>query len=604
MVSGKGGVGKTTFACAMARHWAEQFPDDTILLLSTDPAHSLGDVLQIPVSDRRVCSHQLPNLHMQALNAERLLEDFKQRYGPTLETLFERGSFIDGTDLQPVWSLSWPGLDELMSLLEIQRILRSHEADRIIVDMAPSGHTLNLFALMDFLDEFVGALELFQAKHRTITQSLSGHYTPDQTDQTLVDIKAELTAGRTLMQDAHNTACWVVGVAEPLSLSESRRFIQRLEQLQIPCGGVLVNRYNGQQSLLQQFRSLAPSVVVAPDLPVEPVGTVALDSWLRQVSSQVRTQEDITDLVTWPEKIAPGLPDFIEQGQRLIIVGGKGGVGKTTLSAAIGLGLAKSHPETQVRVVSIDPAHSLGDALEQPLGHTPRAITANLSAQEIDARQVLDQFRQDYLWELADMMGGGTADKGRQSGSLQIAYGPEAWRQIIAQALPGIDEMLSLLSLLDLLEQDDQSLIVLDTAPTGHLLRFLAMPTALNDWLTWIFKLWLKHQDIAGHTALMGRLRQLRRRVVNAQTQLKDHHYTEFIGVVQNAHPVLAEATRLVQQLTELGMAQNYLIHNRYQPDQNIDLSQFPDQTLIRLPELPHGIPPLAQTKGAAKLLF
>ena len=171
MVSGKGGVGKTTFSCAMARHWAERFPAETVLLLSTDPAHSLGDVLQMPVSSRRICAASVPNLQVQALDAESLLANFKQRYGRALETLLERGSFVDGADLQPVWDLSWPGLDELMGLLEIQRIVRSHEADRVIVDMAPSGHTLSLFRLMDFLDEFIGALELFQTTRRT--ESLS-----------------------------------------------------------------------------------------------------------------------------------------------------------------------------------------------------------------------------------------------------------------------------------------------------------------------------------------------------------------------------------------------------------------------------------------------
>ncbi|MEO0539419.1 MAG: ArsA family ATPase [Cyanobacteria bacterium P01_A01_bin.105] len=599
MVSGKGGVGKTTFACALARHWAMQFPHETVLLLSTDPAHSLGDVLQTPVSSRRTCTLPLPNLQVQALDAAQLLVEFKARYGSTLETVIERGSFIDGVDLRPVWDLSWPGLDELMGLLEIQRTLRSQEADRIIVDMAPSGHTLNLFGLMDVLDQFIGALALFQAKHRTVTTALSGRYIPDAIDDRLADIKAELTAGRRLMQNPQTTACWVVAMAEPLSLYETQRFTRSLSQLHIPCGGILVNRYHGQQTLLRQFQTLTRSVMLAPDLATAPVGTAALDSWLRQVSHRMKATQVITDLIIWPEKIAPGLPDFIAAEKRLIIVGGKGGVGKTTLSAAIGLGLAKRHLDRQVRVVSIDPAHSLGDALEQSLGHDPQPITDNLSAQELDAHQVLDQFRTDYLWDLAAMMGGETPGD-----TLQIAYGPEAWRQIVAQALPGIDEMLSLLALMDLLAQNEQTFVVLDTAPTGHLLRFLAMPTALDDWLSWIFKLWLKHQDIAGHTDLMGRLRQLRKQVIQAQKQLKDPNYTEFISVVQHPRPVLAEAARLTQALTALGITQRYVVHNRYQANQPIDSSQFPGQTLIRLPEIPHGIPPLAQTEGAARLLF
>ena len=91
------------------------------------------------------------------------------------------------------------------------------------------------------------------------------------------------------------------------------------------------------------------------------------------------------------------------------------------------------------------------------------------------------------------MMSGETSDGDT---TLKLAYGPEAWRKIVSQALPGIDEMLSLVTVMELLETKAQDLIVLDTAPTGHLLRFLEMPSAMGDWLAWIFKLWLKYQDV------------------------------------------------------------------------------------------------------------
>src|SRR6476469_7856002 len=158
LFSGKGGVGKTTLSCGFARRWAKQFPEQRILLVSTDPAHSLGDVLQVEVSNQPHALADLPNLQVRSLDAGALLQDFKARYGRVLELLVERGSFVQGEDLSPVWDLSWPGLDELMGVLEIQRLLREGEADRVVVDMAPSGHTLNLFRLMDFLDELLAAL--------------------------------------------------------------------------------------------------------------------------------------------------------------------------------------------------------------------------------------------------------------------------------------------------------------------------------------------------------------------------------------------------------------------------------------------------------------
>jgi arsenite-transporting ATPase len=262
--------------------------------------------------------------------------------------------------------------------------------------------------------------------------------------------------------------------------------------------------------------------------------------------------------------------------------------------------MAQGHPESAIRVMSIDPAHSLGDAFGQPLSHEPIQLLPNLQGQEVNADRVLDEFRQDYLWELADMMSG-DANPGD---GLQIAYGPEAWRQIVAQALPGIDEMLSLVTVMDLLDRDQQQLIVLDTAPTGHLLRFLAMPTALGDWLAWIFKLWIKYKDVAGHVDFMGRLRTLRKRVMAAQAKLQDPAHTEFIGVVHNQAAVLAEAQRLNQTLTDWGIDQRYVVHNRYMAGQDLPADSFPEQTIVRLPRLPASSSPFEQIKAASYLIF
>ncbi|MBD1996515.1 ArsA family ATPase [Leptolyngbya sp. FACHB-541] len=617
MFSGKGGVGKTTLSCGFARRWAQQFPDEQILLVSTDPAHSLADVLLSPVGDVPRSLPDLPNLQVRALDSQSLLQQFKADYGKVLELLVERGSFVQGEDLSPVWDLSWPGLDELMGILEIQRLLRERVADRIVVDMAPSGHTLNLFELMDFLDGFLEAMDLFQEKHRVISQTFAGQHVPDQADAFLVDIKADLAAGRQLLQDQQQTACLVVAIAQPMSYLETQRFLTALEKLQIPVGGLFVNhilldadecdRYDEQQLILNKFQATQQlPIFTAPQQAKEPVGTVALDQLIAQI--QEFHQQDIKHTgeakpAPLPQKTPPGFSDFLAEGRQLILVGGKGGVGKTTVAAAIAWAMAERHPDRNIRVVSIDPAHSLGDALGVQLGHRPVALSTNLSGQEVDAEEVLDQFRADYLWELAEMMSGETGDD-----DLKIAYGPQAWRQIVSQALPGIDEMLSLVTVMELLEQKAQDLIILDTAPTGHLLRFLEMPTAMADWLAWIFRLWLKYQDVVGRTELMGRLRSLRQRVMQAQRRLKDPKYTEFIGVLQAQSAIAAETQRLTQALDNLGVQQRYVVHNCYQTGEEIAVEGFEGRgdrlTFVKLPLLPRSITALEQIKLASNLLF
>lgn len=588
MFSGKGGVGKSTLSSAFACRWAKQFPNDRILLLSTDPAHSLGDVLQMAVSNTAQTIESLPNLSVRALDAELLLKDFKAEYGEILERLVERGSFVAQGDLASVWELGWSGLDELMGILEIQRLLRDRVVDRIVVDMAPSGHTLALFNLMEFLEEFLSALELFQLKHRTMSEAFTGRYTPDKVDRFLESMRRDLTDGRQLLQDSARSACFVVAIAEWLSLLESQRLIKALEALKIPFGGVFLNQVHAErEELVRKFQEIAEPVLTFSQQSQEPIGIAALDRLITTHS----------EFISSAIPIAPSqsLPDFILEQRKLILVGGKGGVGKTTVAAALALNLAQQHPDRKIRVISIDPAHSLGDAFGTQLGHEPTEILPNLSAQEVDARTLLDRFREEYLWELADMMSGETQDE-----SLQIAYTPEAWRKIMAQALPGIDEMLALLEVMELLESNAQDLIILDTAPTGHLLRFLEMPFVLTDWLTWIFKLWLKYQNVAGHTELMSRLRTLRLRIIKTHKQLQNAEHTEFIGVVQARSTIFAETERLVRSLEQLQVHQRFIVNNRATQS----LEEFAGKTVVNLPSAPSDLAPMAQIQKISEWLI
>ncbi|MGA1264970.1 MAG: ArsA family ATPase [Prochlorothrix sp.] len=620
LLSGKGGVGKTTLSCALARYWAHQFPDARVLLISTDPAHSLGDVLLTSVTDRPQALDDLPNLQTRALDAKSLLTEFKARYGDTLELLLERGSFVEADDLGPVWDLNWPGIDELMGILEIQRLLREAEADRVVVDMAPSGHSLNLLGLMDFLDQFLEALELFQEKHRVMEKTFrrTQNYTEDKADEFLKTLKGDLLAGRQLLQDKQRTSCFVVAIPEPMSFAETERFMGSLAQLEIPCGGIFLNRVvlpqdtemsvadrdrlREQRQLLEQFQTLAGDRLfqVSPRQDQEPVGGAALDDlWGQLQDPPTYTVPDDPTPLTWPEPTQPQCPDFLAEGRKLLILGGKGGVGKTTVAAALAWGLADRYGDRSVRVISIDPAHSLGDAFGQPLGHEVQAITANLSGQEIDAELVLDDFRREYLWELAEMMSGDSDDE-----NLKLAYGPEAWRKLADQSLPGIDEMLSLVAVMELLESGSQDLIVLDTAPTGHLLRFLEMPTALADWLGFIFKLWMKYQSVVGRTDLMGRLRTLRKQVVTAQKKLQDPEHTEFIAVCQNQSAIIAETQRLAQEMHHRGIYQRFVVQNRYEAALPMVADTFGELAIVPLANLPRSVEPLQRLQGAARLIL
>jgi arsenite-transporting ATPase len=256
LFSGKGGVGKTTLTCALARHLAQAQPERRLLLLSTDPAHSLGDVLGIPVADVPQPLPDWPNLQVRALQAEVLLQDFKQTYGPALELIAERGSWLAKEDLLPLWDLDWPGVDELMAILEVNRLLAGQEVDTVILDTAPTGHTLRLLELPDFLDNLLAVFATFQAKHREVVQSLTGAYRPDEADAFLARLQSELEGGKARLTDPESTAAWLVLIPEPLSVADWRPV--------------------GQPGVVGSQRESVVWDPAVPPLPGPPAGTAAL----------------------------------------------------------------------------------------------------------------------------------------------------------------------------------------------------------------------------------------------------------------------------------------------------------------------------------------
>jgi arsenite-transporting ATPase len=601
LFSGKGGVGKTTLTCALARQLAQVDPQRRLLLMSTDPAHSLGDVLQISVTDVAQPLPDRPNLQVRALQAEILLRSFRQTYGPALELIAERGSWFGREDLLPIWDLAWPGVDELMAILEVNRLLAGEEVDTVILDTAPTGHTLRLLELPDFLDNLLAVFATFQAKHREIAQALTGTYRPDEADAFLAQLQGELEGGKARLTTPESTSAWLVMIPEQLSVAETRRFCQQLQSRRVPIGGLLVNqvlflgentsqsslptalpsslylaRQQEQGRVLKALQEELPgySIWVCPYQLQEPVGLAALDELVQQLrplpevllelegipEQKAESQEKRKSLFStlFPSfKGIPSLPDFLTQGIRLVLVGGKGGVGKTTVAGALAWTLAKRHPDKQLLLVSIDPAHSLGDLFQTKLGQDPIPLLPNLLGQEVDAAAVLEQFRQDYLEEVAAILAGeGTA-------GVEVQYDPQAWRQLLQMPPPGLDEVMALLSVLRQETSGQFDLVVLDTAPTGHLLRFLQMPQALEGWVSLALKLWLKYRDVVGRPEWAQRMRELLAQVRQLRQQLQDPQFVTFIPVFNPEQAVLAETERLLAELDALGIPHPYAVLNR-----------------------------------------
>ena len=158
LFGGKGGVGKTSCATATALRLAKDSPQAQFLLVSTDPAHSLADSLAGALPP--------PNLQINELDAQECLKVFKRKHGWKLAAIASRGTFLDEEDINKFLDLSLPGLDELMALLEISRWVQADTFRCIIVDTAPSGHTLRLLAMPALIRQWSHAMNALLGKYR------------------------------------------------------------------------------------------------------------------------------------------------------------------------------------------------------------------------------------------------------------------------------------------------------------------------------------------------------------------------------------------------------------------------------------------------------
>ena len=231
---GKGGVGKTTCAAAVALRSAQRSPESSFLLVSTDPAHSLADSL----------ADLLPpdNLKVSELDAREYLATFKDKHSDKLREIASRGTFLDDDEINRFLDLSLPGLDELMAFLEISAWVENRSYDCIIVDTAPSGHTLRLLAMPEFLRKWLDMLETLLAKHRYMKWVFSRSNYRDELDAFLEELAASVKRMEGLLQDPVRCRFVPVMLAEAMSIRETVAIVKEVDRLQLPMTDIVVNR--------------------------------------------------------------------------------------------------------------------------------------------------------------------------------------------------------------------------------------------------------------------------------------------------------------------------------------------------------------------------
>lgn len=525
LFGGKGGVGKTTCASAAALYLARNNPGQSFLLISTDPAHSLADCFGN--------SAAISNLMLNEINPEKYAASFKAHFGIHLKTIAMRGTFLDHADISRLLDLSLPGLDEIVALLEISDWVHQGKYSSIIVDTAPAGHTLRLLELPEILHKWLKALETMSAKHRYMMQLYRGAYSKDAADLFLEETAERLTRLEKLLRDPSRCRFVPVMLPEELSIYVTRTMIRELRKLHIPIDEIIINRLappiSDTSCWLCVAREASQSVAIKmlrrafPDFKLwglpyfmeEVRGTKRLsDVW-----HHVQQQNALNGKNDRQQPLDPG--PFIDMpavsnpaplprhSLKLLLFAGKGGVGKTTLACASALRLAETRGG-EILLFSIDPANSLSACLRQTIGDKPVSIAKGLTAIELDAEAEFGRWKQNYITGMENAF-----QSSREVSGVDVAFDRDVMEGISDLAPPGLDEILALMRIMKLMESGKYELFVLDTAPTGHLLRFLEMPELVESWLRVFFGILLKYRRIL-------HLSKIAQDMVTLSKQIKD----------------------------------------------------------------------------------
>ncbi len=577
MFGGKGGVGKTTCAAASALYLAGSRPGGRVLIVSTDPAHSLGDSLSQEIGDSITAVKGAGNLFALEVDAPKRMEDFKAKYKEELETIAYRGTIFDRDDITEFLSLSLPGMDEMMAVLDIADIIKGGEYDLVILDTAPTGHTIRMLELPDLMLGWVKLLKLMQERYRYIGRRLTGRYPRDKVDDFLDKLSNDIHRAKALFTDKQATEFVPVTIAEDMAIEETQRLLDALHRLKVPVETILVNRvaenrecpfcsmrWSAQKDALSQIRQAFSDyeLVKVPFLPYEVKGIERLKTYAQVMLGQ-ELPEPIIREVAEPAPIRRSDWHDLAQAE-LILFGGKGGVGKTTTAATAALYLGRLDKEKKTLIFSTDPAHSLGDSFDQEIGDRVTTISGveGLSALEIEPASLLEEFKKEYRESVNESF------KTSLKGGMDAPYDRAIMEELIESTPPGIDELMGMMKIMDFMERGEFDRYILDMAPTGHALRFLELPDMIRDWFKTIFRLLLKYSGVSGSglnkTAelILRRSRQLRL----VESALRNPQRCQFVCVTIPEAMSLAETKRLVQRLSKLRVACREIIVNMVVP--------------------------------------
>ncbi|OAA90266.1 Arsenical pump-driving ATPase [Clostridium ljungdahlii] len=438
--TGKGGVGKTSAACAVAVNLADQ--GKKIMLVSTDPASNLQDVFNTELNNKGTVIKEVPNLVVSNFNPEDAAKEYRESV-----ILPYRGKLPDTVIKNMEEQLSGSCTVEIAAFNEFSNFITDEKIqkqfDHIIFDTAPTGHTLRMLQLPSAWSSFISE----NTHGASCLGQLAG-----------LESKKEMykNAVKTLA-DGKKTTLILVSRPQNTPLKEAERASKELQDIGINnqiliINGVLKNYddglsnaiYEKQQNALKYIPEYLKKLETY-EIPLRPYNVTGIENvraFLKEdnieYSNETLNDEKIS-------KLKDVIDDLYNRGKKVIFTMGKGGVGKTTAAAAIALGIAKKGKK--VHLTTTDPAAHLKFVLDDSFG---------ITLSHIDEKKELEKYKKEVLSKARETMG-----------EEDIAYVEEDLRS------PCTQEIAVFRAFAEIVEKSEEEIVVIDTAPTGHTLLLL-----------------------------------------------------------------------------------------------------------------------------------